>query len=155
MTDHMIEPLDLPSHPTGVLVVDDDDSVRAMLVQALPYFGLRAWAAAGGEEALALYRAHAREIGAALLDVLMPGQDGPAVLRALRALDPALPCCFMTGHTEKYTAEQLLALGAARVFDKPFILAELADVLRGVCVLRAASGPASPGPRGRAPCPPR
>jgi CheY-like chemotaxis protein len=117
-----------PTRP-GVLVVDDDPHLRHILGLALPRFGFTAWLAAGGEEALALYRAHPREVALALLDVVMPGLGGPATLLALRGLDPCLPCCFMTGEAGRHPPADLLALGARRVFPKPFRLDELAASL--------------------------
>jgi DNA-binding response OmpR family regulator len=56
--------------------------------------------------------------------------DGPATLRELRGLDPCLRCCFLTGEPGGYGEEGLLALGAERVFLKPFRLPELAAALR-------------------------
>jgi DNA-binding response OmpR family regulator len=63
------------------------------------------------------------------LDVVMPGLGGPATLLALRERDPSLPCCFMTGEAGGHTPAGLLALGARRVFPKPFRLDELAAEL--------------------------
>jgi DNA-binding response OmpR family regulator len=117
-----------PPRP-GILVVDDDPHLRHILGLALPCFGFTAWLASGGEEALALYRAHPREVALALLDVVMPGLDGPATLLALRELAPSLTCCFMTGDAGGHTPADLLALGARRVFPKPFGLDELAAAL--------------------------
>jgi DNA-binding response OmpR family regulator len=110
-------------------VVDDDPHVRNLLGLALPRFGLAAWLASGGEEALSLFEEHRGEIALALLDVVMPGLDGPATLLALRGVDPSLPCCFMTGEAGGQTPDGLLALGARRVFLKPFRLDELAAEL--------------------------
>jgi CheY-like chemotaxis protein len=117
-----------PPRP-GVLVAEDDPQVRQLLALALPRFGFTAWLAPGGQEALALYREHQGEVALALLDVMMPGLDGPATLLALRGLDPCLPCCFMTGDAGGLTPAGLLALGARRVFPKPFRLDELAAEL--------------------------
>jgi DNA-binding response OmpR family regulator len=128
---------DSPTRP-GVLVVDDDPHLRHILGLALPCFGFTAWLAPGGQEALALYRAHPREVALALLDVVMPGLDGPATLLALRELEPSLPCCFMTGETGRHTPADLLALGARRVFLKPFGLDELAAALWGLLGGKAA-----------------
>src|SRR6516162_5053147 len=90
------DPASGPPLPT-VLVADDEEVVRSLLRAALPRLGFRPLLAADGDEALRLYREHAADVRAALLDVLMPGRDGPATLAALRGLRPSLPCCFMTG----------------------------------------------------------
>ncbi len=64
-----------------------------------------------------------------LLDVRMPGMDGPQTLAALKRINPAVLCCFMTGYAGDYTGEGLLALGAVRLFEKPFQLDEIAPAL--------------------------
>jgi CheY-like chemotaxis protein len=112
-----------------VLVVDDDPFVLAMLEAALRGHGLAVETAPCGEAAMSRFLARPADV--VLLDVTMPGTDGPATLAALRALDPAVPCVFMSGHPGPYTAEELLALGAAAVVGKPFrSLAGLAGLLR-------------------------
>ena len=63
----------------------------------------------------------------ALLDVCMPGLDGPRTLAELHGVNPALRVCFMSGFTGKYTTEELLALGATRFFEKPFSIQPLAE----------------------------
>jgi two-component system, OmpR family, response regulator len=123
-----------PQTPTaGVLVVDDDPHVLSVLAAGLPHFGVPALTAASGEEAVALFLSRRAEVGLALLDVAMPGMDGPATQAALRAIEPSLRCWFMTGEPGVYTAEALLALGAERVLLKPFSLPELvADLARAL-----------------------
>jgi DNA-binding response OmpR family regulator len=64
-----------------------------------------------------------------LLDVVMPGLDGPHTLAALQKLCPTVRCCFMTGSPTPYTEEGLLELGAVRVFRKPFAFTEVLDTL--------------------------
>jgi two-component system, OmpR family, response regulator len=120
----------LPTRPRGVLVVDDDASIRAVLGVGLGAAGFAVWLADCGREGVALYLAHRTAIDVVLLDVRMPGWDGPATLGALRALDPDVPCCFMSGDTGHYSEECLIGLGAADVFQKPFRLPELTDCLR-------------------------
>jgi DNA-binding response OmpR family regulator len=68
-----------------------------------------------------------------LLDVSMPGMDGPATLAALHGEGLEAPCCFMTGYSEDYTEEHLLGLGAAWVFAKPFLLDEVLAAVAGLC----------------------
>jgi CheY-like chemotaxis protein len=125
----------LEHHPApgpGVLVVEDEAALRTMLQRGLELYGFTVWTAPGGREALALYQAHRDAIAVVLLDVQMPGLDGPHTLQAVKALNPDVPCCFMSGHTGEYTAEQLRELGAAHLFAKPFRLADVARVLRGL-----------------------
>jgi CheY-like chemotaxis protein len=113
---------DPPGTACGVLVIDDDEFVRAALGAALRAGGFVPYLAAGGAEAVQLYREHRRKVGVVLLDVRMPGMDGPATLAALRGEGLEAPCCFMTAYSGDYTEEHLLGLGAAWVFAKPFLL---------------------------------
>src|SRR5262245_33852684 len=118
----------------GVLVVEDNDGIRDWLMLALPGHGFVVFAAADGHEALRLHRQHRAEIDVALLDVQLPGIDGPAVLAALRQGRPDLPCCFMTGHAGKHAEEELLRAGT-EVLAKPFRAEEATAVLRRLCGL--------------------
>jgi CheY-like chemotaxis protein len=95
--------------------------------------GLPVWVAADGADALELFRLHRQQIGALLLDVRMPRLDGPATLAAIRQIDPQVPCCFMSGFSADLSEEDLLALGAVRVFSKPFRLHEVLKVLEQLC----------------------
>jgi CheY-like chemotaxis protein len=115
--------------PRGVLVVDDDHSIRHLLDTALRQRGFTVWIASNGKEGLDLYRGHRHEIDLALLDVRMPVLDGPETAAALQELEPALCICFMSGHSGDYSSEQLLELGAVCVFEKPFRLAEVLQTI--------------------------
>ena len=127
--------MDSPPPPgqAAVLVADDSDHVRAMLGVALCAKGLAPYLAATGHEAVEQFLRHKDEVGAVLLDVNMPGLDGPGTLAQIRQADPAVPCCFMTGNPEPYSAEGLMALGAVCVFEKPFRLDEVLQFMRELC----------------------
>lgn len=122
----------VPTRPLGVLVVDDDEAVRALLEIALGAHGFSVRLAGDGREGAAVYREHAATIDLVLLDVRMPGWDGPQTLAAIRALAPLACCCFMSGDTGEYTEHALLALGAAAVFRKPFRFGELIPHVRNL-----------------------
>lgn len=113
----------------GVLIVDDDAGVRSVLAAGLSRLGFAVWSAAGGREAVETYRSCHASIGMVLLDVRMPDQDGPETLAALRRFDPRVPACFLTGDAGRYSGQDLLALGALAVFQKPPHLAELGERL--------------------------
>ena len=88
-----------PAERPGVLVVDDEHLVRALLQLGLERDGFEVWSASNGREAIDLYREHRERIAAVLLDVRMPGLDGPATLGALRATGYGpLRCIEVTVH---------------------------------------------------------
>jgi CheY-like chemotaxis protein len=110
-------------------VVDDEHLVRIMVQLGLERNGFDVWLASDGREAIRLYRKHRGRIAVVLLDVCMPGLDGPRTLDALRELNPEVPACFMSGNTGAYDPEELRRRGAASVIAKPFRLDQLASVL--------------------------
>ena len=118
--------------PRGVLVVDDEPTLLQMLEIALRQLGFTVWTASSGQEAVEVLRRHQPDIQLVLLDVLMPGLDGPQTLQMLRRVDPQVRCCFMSGSTGKYSEEDLVGFGAVGVLRKPFSLAEVAGTLRGM-----------------------
>jgi two-component system OmpR family response regulator len=116
-----------------ILVVDDDPDIRRMAALALERLGgFRVVLAAGAEEALAHAAREAPDL--VLLDVSMPGMDGPATLRALRELPPTarVPVVFFTAVASDGEAERLLALGAVGVVPKPFDVVDLPRRLRAL-----------------------
>jgi CheY-like chemotaxis protein len=119
----------VPPRAYGLLVVDDEEYVRDVLDRALKQQGFTVWLAARGQEAISLYRRHSQAIDLVLLDVRMPGLDGPQTLAALQEMNAQVRCCFMSGDLGSYADWQLCNLGAARVIRKPFRLAEVAEVL--------------------------
>jgi two-component system, OmpR family, response regulator len=116
-----------------LLVIEDEELIREIAVAALETIGgMTALAVASGEDGLRT-AAFARPDGI-LLDVMMPGLDGPATLRALRA-EPAtagIPVAFLTARSEDGEADALVALGAAAVIAKPFDPMTLAATVRSV-----------------------
>ena len=114
----------------GVLVVDDEEYLRQIFDIALRQEGFAVWLAADGLEALELYQKHHEAIDMVLLDVRMPGLDGPGTLTALRRLNPKVCCCFMSGDLALYKERSLRDSSAGPVLYKPFRLEELARRVR-------------------------
>ena len=114
---------------TGVLVVDDEETVRLVLQAILRRRGLEVWVAAEGGAALQLYSQHRDKIALVLLDVRMPGLDGPRTLTYLQRIDPKVRCCFMSGYTGSYDPGDLLARGASNLLLKPIGFLELMAVI--------------------------
>jgi len=103
-----------------ILVVDDDASVRGMLGTALKSFGFAVTLSSNGPDAIRAYEGQRDAIDLVLLDVQMPGLDGPQTLAALRKANPEVRCCFMSGYAATYSEAELLGMGASQVIGKPF-----------------------------------
>jgi CheY-like chemotaxis protein len=134
----------VPAGKPGVLVVDDEPLLLGVLQRMLQDRGFTVWLASNGYQALEVYQSHLEDITVVLLDVRMPGLDGPQTLTALRRLNGSVRCCFMTGNMGLYLPDELLALGAAAVFAKPFDLPQLAEALWQLAV----PGPDAPAVKG-------
>jgi signal transduction histidine kinase/CheY-like chemotaxis protein len=117
-----------PSTETvGVLVVDDDAMVRAVVVRQLGMAGFSVALSTGAAaEVEAYFKREGRAIDVALLDVNMPDCSGPELAARLRALDPSLPVVFMSG--VEPNGPETAALGDA-FLAKPFPLATLKEAL--------------------------
>ena len=114
-----------------ILLIDDDDDVRRVAHLSLSRLG-RMEVVDEGSGASGLLRAAVERPDAILLDVMMPGMDGPATLAALRA-DPAtasIPVLFLTAKAMASEVERLLRLGALGVLTKPFDPLTLAAQVR-------------------------
>jgi two-component system cell cycle sensor histidine kinase/response regulator CckA len=114
----------------AVLVADDDSFVRAVVTAAIRATGCTVYAAADGADAVRLFRRHAAEIAALVLDVQMPELDGPAALAEIRRLAADLTALFITGAGDLYPWDDLLRdLAPAALLPKPFTPAELIAAL--------------------------
>ncbi len=111
-----------------ILVVEDEEDVRELLVTALEYGGYQVLSADGAEQAIPLYEANKSIIGMLLTDVVMPHVTGPELAQQLRANDPDLPVMFISGYSEPVLKRH--ALGNVPLIQKPF---RIADLLARVC----------------------
>ncbi|MDQ7262470.1 sigma-54 dependent transcriptional regulator [Paracoccus sp. PS-1] len=111
-----------------VLLVEDDEQMRSSTAQALELAGFTVEALASGEEALAL--AGSGFAGAVVSDIRMPGMDGMTLLGRLHEVDPEIPVILVTGHAEVPLAVEAIRGGAYDFIEKPFVVQELATVIR-------------------------
>ncbi|MDK2895129.1 MAG: two-component system, OmpR family, response regulator MprA [Moorella sp. (in: firmicutes)] len=113
---------------TRILVVDDDAKITSMLKRALTYEGYEVEVASNGHQALALA---ASQHDLIILDIMLPGIDGLAVCRQLRAHSD-IPILMLTARDD--TADRVLGLdtGADDYLVKPFALEELLARIRAL-----------------------
>lgn len=117
-----------------VLVVDDEEDVRFVARLSLGRVGgMSVIEAASGEEGIALARSDRPDC--ILLDMMMPGMDGAATFRMLRAMPEtaAIPIVFLTAKSMAAELQRLTELGARAVIVKPFdpmtLASEIAAIL--------------------------
>ncbi len=108
-----------------ILVADDEEIVCGVVQGLLERQGYRVVCANEGEAALALFAQRHTEIKAVLTDLMMPGMDGAALVRALRKLDASLPIVGMTGLGERSDIKGLESLDLPAMLAKPFAKDEL------------------------------
>ncbi|HEY4101228.1 MAG TPA: response regulator [Gemmatimonadales bacterium] len=110
-----------------ILVVDDDPAMVRTLCDILK---LRGWESRGvhsGSEAVAV--ACADRYPVVLMDIMMPGMDGVAALRAMKQCDPSLQVVLMTAHTAADRLAEAEREGAAGVMTKPIDFPSLLAML--------------------------
>jgi two-component system, OmpR family, response regulator len=107
------------TQPT-VLCVDDDKVILTLFERLLTNNGYAVVTAESGDQALEVIQQTRPDL--ILLDVMMPGMDGPATLAALRELPAtaATPIIFMTAKIQPHEMDHYRALGSAGVIAKPF-----------------------------------
>ncbi len=111
----------------GVLVVEDDDTLRELLSEVLSAWGYQVAAAATARDGLDLLRNQLFEVG--ICDIHMPEMNGIELLRHIKRHDPSIEVLMMTGDPTVTTAVEALKLGAYDYLTKPLILDELRHLL--------------------------
>ena len=116
--------------PNGcVLVVDDEEIVRNVLERMLVKIGYSVTAASSGLEAVNIFRRTRGGFDAVILDLAMPGMDGPEVLEFLRGMDPAVRVIIASGYSRLQVEERMGSRTPDGIMQKPFRLDGLLSIL--------------------------
>ena len=118
---------------TRILYVEDEPDIRMVAQMALEAVGgFTVIACASGQEALDAAPAAGADL--LLLDVMMPGMDGPSTLKGLRALPATAdtPVIFMTAKVQAAEVAVYKGLGAMEVIPKPFDPMELSTQIQRI-----------------------
>jgi PAS domain S-box-containing protein len=115
-----------PARGTGtVLLVEDEDVVRAFVCESLRNMGYDVVEARSGPEAIQTFEQGQAQVDVLLTDVVMPKMSGPELAHRLRRDHPELPVLYMSGYTEGLP---LTPMGV--LLEKPFTTAQLGDRVR-------------------------
>lgn len=113
-----------------VLLVEDEDMVRTVAERALTRAGYTVTSAADGDEGLE-YVETGREFDLVVSDVVMPGMDGPAMVREIRKRHADLPVLFMSGYAEEQLRKEI-DLAQVHFLPKPFTVQQITDKVGAV-----------------------
>ncbi|HEX7858591.1 MAG TPA: ATP-binding protein [Sphingobium sp.] len=111
-----------------ILLVEDEDMVRNVAERALTRQGYSVTVASDGEQGLARL-AEMSHVDLLISDVVMPGMDGPAMVRAARRNHPDLPVLFMSGYAEEQLRKSI-DIANVSFLPKPFSVAQIAEAAR-------------------------
>jgi len=117
-----------------ILVVDDEESIREITRGTLETFGYTVLTASDGTEAVGLYADRKNDIAVVLTDMMMPFMDGPATIRALQKMNPAIKIIAASGLTAGHKPGEAALEGVKLFLSKPYtaekLLKALAEVLK-------------------------
>lgn len=122
----------VPDH-TGqgvILLVEDEDPVRAVNSRALSARGYTVLEAASGLDALRIFEETTQPIDLVVSDVVMPEMDGPTLLRELRKNHPDLKVIFVSGYAEDAFRKNLPDGEEFNFLPKPFSLKQLVETVK-------------------------
>jgi two-component system cell cycle sensor histidine kinase/response regulator CckA len=114
-----------PAVPGPVLLVEDEHAVRRLAERALTRAGWQVLAAASAQQALDMVPP---TLGCVVSDVIMPGMDGPSLVRKLRDRQPGLKAILMSGYADA-AQRQALADSDIRFLAKPFAMLDLVEAV--------------------------
>jgi len=114
----------------AVLLVDDEDAVRAVGARMLESLGFRVLTACDGREALGLFEEHERDLACIVMDLTMPQLDGTEALVELRRRRPDVRALLISGYNQQETLERAAQAGPTVFLQKPFNRQELESALR-------------------------
>src|SRR4029453_9734263 len=103
-----------------LLVVDDEDSVRNVARTMLERAGFKVLTANDGRQGVEVFREHATEIAAVILDLTMPCMNGDEAFRELRQIQPNVRVILASGYAEQDTSQQFAGKGFAVLFQTTF-----------------------------------
>jgi len=113
----------MASKSAGILVVDDEESVRRLLITQLTDEGYRCHEASNARQVLD--ELHGNNIGLVMLDIKLPGKSGIELLPEIKSAYPDISVIMLTATADMKTAIQCLKHGAYDYITKPFELAEI------------------------------
>ncbi|MEA3392656.1 MAG: response regulator [Candidatus Marinimicrobia bacterium] len=115
-----------------ILIIDDDEAIRRMLMKTLKYVGYDVMEAKLGKLGIDLYKKEMDRISAVILDVIMPEMDGVQIYKALKKINPNIAVLVSTGYASSKQTIELKELGVEAFLKKPYRQSELVEAVNKI-----------------------
>jgi len=126
------EPEQMPQGNRTILVVDDEPSIRRLVMDTLQPLGYRTLEASGGEEALRINETFTGDLDLLLTDVIMPGMNGRALADAICKSRPSIKVLFMSGYTDNTIAHYGILDAEINFLQKPITITNLIKKINSI-----------------------
>ena len=128
-TPAKVEELSRDQGPGRLLVIDDEEILAKTVTAILRKDGFETVACTDSREGIERYRQSPGEFDMVLLDMIMPGMNGPEVFHALKEINPAVAVLLMSGATANHEVQELVDAGAHGFLAKPFHPRDLSQAI--------------------------
>jgi PAS domain S-box-containing protein len=127
------QPTDQTKLPKGngelILVVDDEEAIRDIARRSLERFGYRVVTASNGAEAISVYVTNQNDVSAVVTDMAMPIMDGPALIIALKSINPEVRIIASSGLTSNGGVAKAIGAGVHHFIPKPYTAEAILNAL--------------------------
>ena len=121
-----------PSRKKTILVVEDEEMIRELVVSRLKVLGYNTMQASDGVEGIGVFRDGADKIDLVILDYVMPRMNGIEVFEELILIKPDVKVIISSGYSEDVVLERLTGPRPAGILQKPYKMEDLRSVLGGM-----------------------
>ncbi len=111
------------------LVVDDEESLREIIVEVLEILGIKSIEARDGEQAIGIAREHGQAIDVVFLDLFMPRMSGEETYHKLKEIIPDKPVVFMSGYDQQHPKTANIIGDGNKFLKKPFTINQIKEII--------------------------
>ncbi|MDX8398305.1 MAG: response regulator, partial [Mariprofundaceae bacterium] len=113
----------------GILIIDDEESLRNTLKHILSSLGYKVYTAVGGQHGIDTYQKFQDKIALVITDIIMPNMNGYAAIESIRKINHQTPVLYMTGYDSSSSEEKLNLDDNTKLVHKPFKIDELSQLI--------------------------
>jgi CheY-like chemotaxis protein len=114
------------------MFIDDEPSIVAAGKAMLSELGYTIWSFTDRQEALEMFRQHAKDIDVVVSDQTMPSSTGEVLAKHMLAINPSIPIILCKGFSHTINEEKALSMGIRAFLRKPYRMQELAKTIQHI-----------------------